>query len=304
MTLVSVVVPTYERAEELPDTIDSVLAQTHEELELLVVDDASTDHTAEVVRSYDDPRVEYIRHEENRGGSAARNTGIEAAEGEYVAFLDSDDEWLPKKLERQLSLLRSRGSDWIAAYCDVQPPEDGDTSRLAWAIGSMLGSEPPRHREGGDVLIGEVLTDRLHTSAGSTLIVETDVAVDIGGFDESFERFQDTEFLVRVLERGKLAYLPEELVLRDPSGHPSPEATERALQQVRESFDDHIELLEEQGEDVVAGHHLILAKEYLAEGELTTGLRHVRSASPATTQVPGLLAATTKGVGRRLVPLG
>ena len=302
MTLVSVVVPTYNRAEALPDTIDSVLAQTHEELELLVVDDASTDDTREVVESYDDPRVEYLRHEENRGGSAARNTGIEAAEGEYVAFLDSDDEWLPEKLERQLSLLRSRGSDWIAAYCDVKPPADGDTGRLTWALGSMLGGEPPRHREGGDVLIAEVLTDRLHTSAGSTLIVERDVAVEIGGFDESFERFQDTEFLVRVLERGKLAYLPEELVLRDPAGHPSPEATERALEQVRRSFGDHIELLEEQGEDVTGGHHLILAKEYLAEGDIAKGLEHLRSASPTTTQYPGLLAATTKGVGQKLRP--
>lgn len=300
MTLVSVIVPTYNRAEDLPDTVDSVLAQTHEELELLVVDDASTDDTRSVVESYDDPRVEYIRHEENRGGSAARNTGIEASEGEYVAFLDSDDEWLPQKLDRQLSLLQSRGNDWIAAYCDVKPPSDGDTGHIEWALGSVLGSEPPRRREGGDVLIAEVLTDRLHTSAGSTLLVERDVAVEIGGFDESFERFQDTEFLVRVLEQGKLAYLPEELVLRDPSGHPSPEVTERALDRVRESFGDHIELLEEQGEDVVAGHNLILAKEYLAEGDLATGLQYARSAAPATTQYPGLLAATTVGVGRRL----
>jgi GT2 family glycosyltransferase len=300
VTLVSVVVPTYNRADALPATVESVLAQTHEELEVLVVDDASTDDTPAVMADYDDPRLEYLRLPENRGGSAARNRGIEAADGEYVAFLDSDDRWRPTKLERQLSLLRSRGNDWIAAYCDVTRPADGDTGRLEWLLGRALGGEEPRRREGGEELIEEVLTDRLHTSAGSTLLVEREVATAIGGFDESFERFQDTEFLVRVLERGKLAHLPEELVLRDPAGHPSAETTERALQRVRASFADHVERLEANGEDVTGAQHLILAKEYLAEGELATGFDYARSAAPETTQVPGLVAATTKGVGRRL----
>ncbi|MFC6990634.1 glycosyltransferase family 2 protein [Haladaptatus sp. GCM10025707] len=95
MPTVSVVIPTYNRSEEVTHAIDSVLAQTYDDFELLVVDDGSTDDTEEVVTSYDDDRVKFIEHEENQGAPAARNTGIEHAEGEYVAFLDSDDEWLP-----------------------------------------------------------------------------------------------------------------------------------------------------------------------------------------------------------------
>lgn len=302
MTLVSVIIPTYNRADELPDTLDSVLAQTHDRLEVLVVDDASDDDTAAVVTSYDDPRVEYIRHDRNRGGSAARNTGIDAATGEYIALLDSDDEWLPQKLERQLAILERRSSDWVAAYCDVTAPENGETNRLVWTIGTFLGGEQPRHLEGGKALIGEVLTDRLHTSAGSTLLVERDVATEIDGFDESFDRFQDTEFLIRVLEVGKLARVPDELVIRDPTGHPSPAVAERSLERIRETFADHIERLETDGEDVIGAQHLILAREHLEHGNLSEGLTYARTAKTPTTQYPGLFFAATKGIGKRLTP--
>lgn len=299
MTLVSTVVPTYNRAESLAATVDSVLAQTHEELEVIVVDDASEDDTAAVVESYDDPRVRFRQHDENRGGSAARNTGIEAAEGEYVAFLDSDDRWLPSKLERQLAALDSRGEGWVAAYCDVRPPTDGDTSRLAWFLGDLLGNVEPRAREGGDELIAEVLTDRLHTSAGSTLMVERAVAEAIGGFDESFVRLQDTEFLVRVLERGRLAHVPEALVVRDPAGHPSPEQAERATEQLVEAFADRVARLEWEGESVIGALHLILAKEHLAAGNLGEGLHYARSATPAPAQYPGLAWSLLQGLRTR-----
>lgn len=96
---VSVVIPTYNRAHLVGRAIQSVLNQTYQDFEIIVVDDGSTDNTEEVVKSFNDPRIRYIRHDQNRGGSAARNTGIKMARGEYIAFQDSDDEWLPEKLE-------------------------------------------------------------------------------------------------------------------------------------------------------------------------------------------------------------
>ena len=101
---VSVIVPTYNRAHLIARALESVCSQTFTDWECLVVDDASTDNTDEVVRSFGDPRVQYLRHETNRRGGAARNTGIAAARGEFLAFLDSDDEWVPAKLERQLEV--------------------------------------------------------------------------------------------------------------------------------------------------------------------------------------------------------
>lgn len=104
--LVSVVIPTYNRVELLAETIDSVVGQSHTELEALVIDDGSADATAAMVRERyaDDPRAIY-RHQDNAGGAAARNTGLRHARGDLVAFIDADDLWKPWKLELQLRSL-------------------------------------------------------------------------------------------------------------------------------------------------------------------------------------------------------
>src|ERR1043166_1854397 len=110
--LVSVVLPTYNRAHTLARAVRSVLAQSHRHLEIVVVDDGSTDATVALVQklALEDPRVRLVQ-QANRGPAAARNTGVRQARGEFVAFQDSDDEWLVEKLERQLAALeRSPGS--------------------------------------------------------------------------------------------------------------------------------------------------------------------------------------------------
>src|SRR5258705_13939604 len=105
MSQVSVVIPTHNRSEFLRSAIASVLGQTYQDFELIVVDDASTDSTAEVVVSFNDSRIKFIRHQTNQGGSAARNTGIRASKCDYIAFLDDDDEWSPRKLSKQVEVL-------------------------------------------------------------------------------------------------------------------------------------------------------------------------------------------------------
>ncbi|MBI1826376.1 MAG: glycosyltransferase family 2 protein [Planctomycetes bacterium] len=105
--MVSIIIPTYQRAALLPRALNSVAAQTNDDWEAIVVDDGSTDDTKEVVRQFASKtgRIRYV-HQPNQGASAARNRGIDAASGEFVAFLDSDDEYLPKMIERELSLFR------------------------------------------------------------------------------------------------------------------------------------------------------------------------------------------------------
>ena len=104
---VTVVIPTYNRANLLGRSIRSVIGQTYGDFELIIVDDGSTDSTAEIAASFDDERVKYIRREQNGGVGAARNTGIKAAIGKFVAFNDHDDEWLPDKLERQMKIFKT-----------------------------------------------------------------------------------------------------------------------------------------------------------------------------------------------------
>ena len=100
---VSVIIPEYNRSKLLSLAIESALNQTYQDLEIIVIDDGSTDNTKEVVEGFikQDSRVKYIQHENNKGASAARNTGIMSAKGEYIAFLDSDCQWMPEKIEKK-----------------------------------------------------------------------------------------------------------------------------------------------------------------------------------------------------------
>ncbi len=125
---VSVVIPAYNAGKYIGRAIDSVLAQTHQADEIIVVDDGSTDNTAEAVQSYGE-KIHFIR-QENAGASVARNTGIEAATGEWIAFLDADDEWLPDKLKLQTEHLRRNPDlmwttgNFIRCYCDKNQQQD------------------------------------------------------------------------------------------------------------------------------------------------------------------------------------
>ena len=115
--VVSVIIPTFNRASLLQDAIDSVSAQTFGDWELWVVDDGSTDDTEVVVRSVPDPRIQYVR-QDNQGVGAARNLGIDCARGDWIAFLDSDDMWLPNCLEAKLELAhQNQGIECITGGC-------------------------------------------------------------------------------------------------------------------------------------------------------------------------------------------
>ncbi|MFB6165571.1 MAG: glycosyltransferase family 2 protein [Haloarculaceae archaeon] len=301
MPVVSVVIPTYNRADVLSRAVESALAQTLADVEVIVVDDASTDHTDEVLASFDDDRLTTLVHDENRGGSAARNTGIDHATGEYVAFLDSDDEWRPTKLERQVSTLERRSDEWVAAYCGVEfvtGSDPGPISSLARSLFSRF--RVTEGAEGGEELVADVLTDDLHTSAGSTLLVCADVVDDVGGFDESFPRFQDSEFLIRVLQRGKLAYVDAPLLRRHDTGNPDADALRRADAHYLRAFAETVQRLEAAGHDVTGAHHYMLGKAYVAEGRFRTGLRYLLTGRPpGARQCPGLLRAACRGAARR-----
>ena len=109
--MISVIIPTHNREKTIKKSIDSVLCQTYNNIEIIVVDDKSTDNTEEVINSIKDNRIKYIKLDENKGACFARNKGIELAQGKYIAFQDSDDEWLPQKLEIQLRYLEEKKFD-------------------------------------------------------------------------------------------------------------------------------------------------------------------------------------------------
>ena len=109
MNLVSIIMPTYNCARFIRESIDSVLAQTYTNWELIIVDDSSTDNTAEMIANFNDPRIHYLRNEQNEGAALTRNKALRAVKGRYIAFLDSDDLWHPDKLERQIAFMEQNG---------------------------------------------------------------------------------------------------------------------------------------------------------------------------------------------------
>jgi hypothetical protein len=183
---VSVVVATYDGAPLLPEAVDSALAQTLAGVETIVVDDGSTDETAAVMARYGD-RVRYVR-QENGGPSAARNTGLRAARGRYVAFLDHDDRWLPAKLSRQAAVLDA-APDVGFVNCGWWFI-DGDGARLPQE-GWPQGSDAPLSL----LLVGNPLLL-------SAVLVRRDLAERIGGFDEALRGAEDWDFWLKVAFTG------------------------------------------------------------------------------------------------------
>ncbi|WP_262178046.1 glycosyltransferase family 2 protein [Haloarcula laminariae] len=277
---VSVVIPTYERADVVGRAIDSALAQTVDDIEVVVVDDGSSDDTETVVESYDDERVRYRAHGTNRGVSAARNTGVAAARGEYVAFLDSDDEWLPRKLERQLATLAGRGEEWVGAYCDVATAGLSTAGRVASFVSETLfRSRAPR--EGGRELAEALLSMQVFMGPGSTLLVERAVLAEAGGFDEGLSIYEDWDLVLRVLAVGKLAHVPEPLALTHFTGDAPAEAYVENDRRYLERNAELVAALEARGVPVERVHRMGLVGHYLAEGRFGEAREYLDAATVA-----------------------
>jgi glycosyltransferase involved in cell wall biosynthesis len=195
---VSAVIPVYNGAAYVAEGIRSALNQTRPPIECLVIDDGSTDATADIVRQFGD-EVVYVR--QDRGGvSAARNRGAKLARGELVGFLDHDDVWLPAKLERQVDALGRQ--DAAMALCGMRVVDDG---------GSALGTRRLQARD--DLLTGMLMFDGTETvSCSSTGLVRRAAFLAIGGFDPNLSVSADWDLLLRTLLGGPVAYVDEPLV--------------------------------------------------------------------------------------------
>ncbi len=305
MPTISVVLPTYNRSNILSRAIESVLQQTIDDFELILVDDASTDDTEQVVYGYDDPRITLLSHDDNRGGSAARNTGINNANGDFIAFLDSDDEWVPSKLEEQLNELRSLSSDWVATYCGYTVSDHRQVNRIQRHLSELLftddGSTPPR--EGGEELIPSILMMSFPLGGASNLFIRTDAVREIGGFDEDFQRHQDYEFLIRLLKRGKLSYIDEALTIKHEYDSPTAEKVELGKEKFFEKFRDDIEQVEQNGYDVYDEHMRQLMRLHCGEANFSQAYRYYKCFDGIEPRVYVQLCwAAAMGIVRKIPP--
>jgi len=191
--MVSVIIPVYNREKTVKEAIKSVLEQTWNDLEVIVVDDGSTDKSADVIKSLKDERVKYI-YQENAGACAARNHGIELAKGEYIAFHDSDDIWHMDKLSKQMQVFKEYDPDIV--FCKLnQVKSDGTISQL-----------PMKMKEG---FLQPV--ENLFEIGTQTIIAKKNVFDSIR-FDKSMPRFQEFELLYRAAKEFSIYCLDEGLV--------------------------------------------------------------------------------------------
>lgn len=196
--LISVVIPTCHRATWLRRAVASVQAQTYPTLEIIVVDDHSADATPEAVAAIEEPRLRYFRHETGRGASAARNTGIRAARGAFIGFLDDDDEWWPEKLEKQYAVFQAASAPLGLVYSGACKVSDRS--------GRVISTDVP-HRVFG--FVDFLKSTRFSTSAA---LIRASCFDAVGLFDETLPGTQDRDLWLRLARQYAFDFVPEVLV--------------------------------------------------------------------------------------------
>lgn len=197
--MVSVIIPVYNRAELVTRAIRSVLDQSYRELEIVVVDDGSTDDTARRVRLEFGEEVCLLQHPHTRGVSAARNLGIAKSAGEWVALLDSDDVWLPSKLEEQLRRVAADGR----RVCHTNE---------IWIRDGVRVNQRKRHQKHGGDIYEQAL--RLCPMSPSSILVNRLVFDVVGVFDETLPACEDYDLFLRLTNHCRVSYIDEELIVK------------------------------------------------------------------------------------------
>ena len=196
---VSVIIPTYNRAHLVARAIQSVLNQTYKDFELIIVDDGSTDNTEDIIKEFQkkDERIKYIKHDKNRGGSAARNTGIKAARGNFIAFLDSDDEYLSYKLEKNVNILKNANSNVSIVYSNIL------------IIDNKIKFKGIKKGISGNIYNNILLTNFIHLN--SVLVKRECFLKEL--FDERFPRHQEWDLWIRLAKKYKFTYIDDVLAI-------------------------------------------------------------------------------------------
>lgn len=254
MPRVSVIVPTYNRAERLPRAIDSVLAQSEEAFELVIVDDGSSDETSAVVEAYRDGRIEYIRFPMNKGQNVARNAGLRNARGQYISYLDSDDELHPNHLERMADELDKTTTECAGVFSGFTNRENGQAHR--------------RHVRDGRLTRSDLLASRSDIGGLSGLTFKSDVLDRVGYHDESIVKATDLDFYLQLLDRYHLIGVDANLYTRYI--HDSNVSREASNVMQGEEI-----ILDKYGSELASAHK---AKRYYHMGKAAAEERHMEDA--------------------------
>ena len=257
--LVSVIIPSHQGSDHICRAVDSVLSQTYKNIEVIVVDDNGKGceeqiKTEKAMEKYcDDKRVVYLTHDVNKNGSAARNTGIRASHGEYISFLDDDDEFTEYNIEKHINALQELSEDFGGTYCDMLQIRPGMKNEI-------IGAD-----KSGDLLVD---CCKRQIAIGTCVIVLRRNAMDfLKEWDESFRRHQDWEFIIRFLSKYKIQHVDyvgvrRHVMTRHTASNPGLYRDNRIhfLNKMEYIFDTFDKKTKQQ---IYNGHYQDIAKEYL-----------------------------------------
>lgn len=200
MEKVSVIIPTYNRAKTILNSVNSVLQQSYSDVEVLIVDDASVDETQAVIESVQEERVKYIKLPQNSGASVARNIGVEYAQGQIIAFEDSDDIWHYDKLEKQMKYWKEH-PEYAMIYCSYNMHKKDSVYQV------------PERDWSGD-LEGDIFASLLvrNTVGTPTMLMYKEAFQSVGGFDTTMNCLEDWDFAIKFAREYKIGYVEETLV--------------------------------------------------------------------------------------------
>lgn len=200
MLNVSVVIPTYNRADLIAETLESVLSQTYQAFEIIVVDDGSTDHTTKVLESYClNPKIRVLV-QANGGTASARNSGLRVATGDYICFLDSDDLWLPTMLETQVDVVERTGTVWSFSDVEWFQPEASGVLGLSSKLGIPAHAGYVAH----SLIMGNFIPS-------PSVIVQRSVVCELGGYDVTCVAAEDWELWLRIAAKHPIEYVQRPL---------------------------------------------------------------------------------------------
>lgn len=279
-SLVTVIIPTCRRPNLLARSISSVIAQDYPTLELLVVDDCVMEATRQVTESFGDLRIRYLPQPSNMGVAAARNRGMREARGDFIAFLDDDDEWLPGKLSLQVSEFDRAGSSTGLVYSGMEVVDSAGNRRIVAA------------RRKGNILKDMLVRNQLH-GGGSNVLIRSTVPHTVGYFDESLEAIEDYDYWVRICAAYEVGCVEAPLIryYDDRTGSAAADArrSTKWLANVRAR------------EDLFRKHHFLMRKYRVAHLYLIDSLRRVAE-HPAGTRreavILGLRIIRERPLGR------
>lgn len=260
-SLVSCIIPTYKRCDTLNRAIDSVLNQSYKNIEILVVDDNEPNsddskNVEKIINNYDDSRVKLIKQKVHINGAEARNVGIKASEGEYIGFLDDDDEWLPSKIERQLEILSNDDVDGVSCLYNEYM---GD---------KLIHSCPPYT---GDNLHKKIFQREVAVFT-STILLRKNALFEAGLFNNKLRRHQDLQLLLDFTKDHKISVLNDYLVklhCDSPINNPSYERFKSVKKDFFNVVSSHLELYSKKEQSqIMAAHRFELVFSALKERRL------------------------------------